>query len=162
MRLAAAALLLVGADALAADGGTFSVRFLTPETALKAAQAALAKCRAAGFQVAVTVVDRSGIPQALLRDRFAAPHTVETSQRKAQTAINFRMDTAALDREMQPGRPVAGLRAMPYVLAVAGGRVIESAGELAGGIGVSGAPGPANDDMCAAAGVAAIAEDLEF
>jgi uncharacterized protein GlcG (DUF336 family) len=31
-----------------------------------------------------------------------------------------------------------------------------------GAIGVSGAPGPANDDACAAAGIAAIAEDLEF
>ena len=102
------------------------------------------------------------MPQVLLRDRFAAPHTAETAQRKARTAASFRMDTAALDREMQPGKPTAGLRGLPDVLPVAGGRPIEAAGSLVGAIGVSGAPGPANDDGCAAAGIEAIAEDLEF
>ena len=145
-----------------ADSATFAVRTLTPEAAVKAAQAALAKCRAEGFQVTVAVVDRSGITQALVRDRFAAPHTVETAQRKALTAINFKMNTAALDREMQPGKPAAGLRQLPHVVAVAGGMVIEGGGSLVGAIGVSGAPGPANDDVCATAGIKAIAEDLEF
>jgi uncharacterized protein GlcG (DUF336 family) len=162
MRLAAAIVALTVGSAMAAETGTFTVRLLTPETALKAAQAALAKCRAGGFQVTVVVVDRSGLMQALLRDRFAAPHTIETARLKAQTAVNFRMDTGALDREMQPGRPTAGLRQMPYVLPVAGGRVFEAGGSLAGAIGVSGAPGPANDDVCAQAALEAIAEDLEF
>jgi len=161
MRAAAAALLLAAGTCAHAEG-TFGVRLMTPETALKAAQAALAKCRVDGFQVSVAVVDRSGIVQVILRDRFAAPHTADTAQRKARTAANFRTDTAALDREMQPGRPTAGLRALPDMLPVAGGRVIEAGGSLVGAIGVSGAPGPMNDDPCAAAGVAAIAEDLEF
>jgi uncharacterized protein GlcG (DUF336 family) len=160
-RLAAAAFAL-GAATAVADGGTYTVRLLTPETALKAAQAALAKCRAEGFQVTVAVVDRGGVAQAILRDRFAGPHTVETAQRKAQTAANFRMDTLALDREMQPGRPAAGLREMPYLLPVGGGRVIEAQGAMVGAIGVSGAPGPANDDVCARSGIDAIADDLEF
>ena len=150
------------AGVASADSATFAVRTLTPEAALKAAQAALAKCRAEGFQVTVAVVDRSGITQALVRDRFAAPHTVDTAQRKALTAINFKMNTATLDREMQPGKPAAGLRQLPHVVAVAGGMVIEGGGSLVGAIGVSGAPGPANDDVCATAGIKAIAEDLEF
>ena len=145
-----------------AEPATFPVRTLTPEAALKAAQAALAKCRADGFQVTVAVVDRSGITQALVRDRYAAPHTVETAQRKAQTAINFKMSTAALDRELQPGRPNAAIRNLPYVTALGGGEVIEASGSLVGAIGVSGAPGPQNDVPCAIAGVHAIAEDLEF
>ena len=150
------------ATAAWADSATFAVRTLTPEAAVRAAQAALAKCRAEGFQVTVAVVDRSGVTQALVRDRFAAPHTVDTAQRKAQTSINFKMNTAALDREMQPGRPAAGLRNLPHVVAVAGGMVIEGGGSLVGAIGVSGAPGPANDDVCATAGIKAIADDLEF
>jgi uncharacterized protein GlcG (DUF336 family) len=156
-----AASALVALPAAAAEG-TFEVRLLVPETALKAAQAALAKCRAEGFQVSVAIVDRSGIVQALLRDRFASPHSVEIAQRKAQTAASFRMDTAALDRELQPGRPTAGLRAVPSILAVAGGKPIEAAGTLLGAIGVSGAPGPQNDDVCAAAGIAAIVDDIEL
>ena len=146
----------------AAAEGTFEVRLLAPETALKAAQAALDKCRAQGFQVSVAIVDRSGVVQALLRDRFASPHSIEIAQRKAQTAASFRMDTAALDRELQPGKATAGLRAVPSILAVAGGKPIEAAGTLLGAIGVSGAPGPQNDDVCAAAGIAAIADDIEL
>ena len=146
----------------AAQGATFTTRSLTPEAALKAAQAALARCRAEGFQATIAVVDRSGITQVLLRDRFAAPHTVDTAQRKALTAVNFRMSTAALDRELQPGKPSAGIRQLPHVVAVAGGMVIEAGGAMLGAIGVSGAPGPANDDICAAAGIKAIAEELEF
>jgi uncharacterized protein GlcG (DUF336 family) len=160
-RISMAAVAMASSMAFA-QSATFTVRSLTPEAALKAAQAALAKCRAEGFQAAVAVVDRSGVTQVVIRDRFAAPHTVDTAQRKAQTAINFKTDTAALDREMQPGRPGAGLRNMPNVVAVAGGMVIQGGGALVGAIGVSGAPGPANDDVCAAAGVKAIAEDLEF
>ena len=158
----AAACALAAWPAAAADATTFSVRLLTPDTALKATQAALAKCRAEGFQVSVAVVDRSGIPQVLLRDRFASPGSIEIAQRKAQTAAAFRMDTSALDRELQPGRPTAGLRGVSSILAVAGGKPIEAGGALVGGIGVSGAPGPQNDEVCAAAGIAAIAEDLEF
>lgn len=141
---------------------TFTTKSLTPETALKAAQAALAKCRAEGFQATVAVVDRNGITQVVLRDRFAPPHSVDTAQRKAWTAANFKADTAALDREMQPGRPAGGVRHVPNVVAAAGGMVIEAQGTLLGAIGVSGAPGPANDDVCAAAGLRAIAESLEF
>jgi uncharacterized protein GlcG (DUF336 family) len=154
--------LLLAPALVMADSATFTVRTITPEAALQAAQAALAKCRAEGFQVAVAVVDRSGVAQVLLRDRFAAPHTVDTAQRKAQTAINFKTNTATLDRELQPGRASAGIRHLPHVAAIAGGMVIEGGGALVGAIGVSGAPGPANDDVCAAAGIKAIADDLEF
>jgi uncharacterized protein GlcG (DUF336 family) len=148
--------------AAAADSATFAVRTITPEAALHAAQAALAKCRAEGFQVAVAVVDRSGVTQVLLRDRHAAPHTVDTAQRKAQTAVNFKMSTTALDRELQPGKVTAGIRNLPNVAAMPGGMVLEGGGALVGAIGVSGAPGPANDELCAVAGIKAIAEDLEF
>jgi uncharacterized protein GlcG (DUF336 family) len=72
------------------------------------------------------------------------------------------MDTAALDRELQPGKANAGIRSLPHVAAIAGGKIIEAGGALVGAIGVSGAPGPANDELCAVAGIKAIAEDLEF
>jgi len=161
-RSLAAAWALAALPAAAADAPTYTVRLLTPQTALKAAQAALAKCRSEGFQASVAVVDRSGILQAFVRDRFASPGSVDIAQGKARTAANFRMDTAALDREIQPGRPSAGLRGLASIVAVGGGKPIEAGGALLGAIGVSGAPGGANDDACASAGIAAIAEDLEF
>jgi uncharacterized protein GlcG (DUF336 family) len=57
---------------------------------------------------------------------------------------------------------VSGLRGLPRVLAAGGGLPIESAGTLVGAIGVSGAPGGDADDACAKAGVAKIADALEF
>ncbi|MFZ3322808.1 MAG: heme-binding protein [Usitatibacter sp.] len=161
-RAAAAWFALVALECAGAESGTFTVKVITPEAALKAAKAAMDKCRAEGFQVAVAVVDRSGVTVAFVRDRYVSPASVDGAQRKAQTAINFKMDTAALDRELQPGRPTAGIRSQPGVAAIAGGAIIESGGALVGAIGVSGAPGPANDDLCAHAGIKAITEDLEF
>ena len=159
---AAAGILALAALDCAGEGATFTVKSITPEAAVKAAKSALDKCRTEGFQVTVAVVDRSAVTVALVRDRYASPGSVEIAQRKAQTAINFKMDTAALDRELQPGRPTAGIRTQAGVTAIAGGAIIEAGGALVGAIGVSGAPGPANDDLCAHAGIKAIAEDLEF
>jgi len=142
--------------------GTFAVKVLTPETAAAAAQAALAHCRKAGHQVAVAVVDRSGVLQVLLRDRYAGAHTVEFATQKAWTAASFRMSTAALASETQAGKPMSGMRANPRVLAIGGGQVMEAGGSLLGGIGVSGAPGGDADDACAMAGLRAIADAIEF
>src|SRR5439155_10554358 len=76
----------------AADA-TFTVKVLTPETALKAAQAALKKCRDSGYQATVAVVDRMGVVQVLLRDRFAGPNTPDMAAAKAYTAASFRTNT---------------------------------------------------------------------
>lgn len=153
---------LAAAAVAQAQEATYTVRLMTTETALKAAQAALQKCRDDGFQVAVAVVDRSGLPQAVLRDRYAGAHTARMAIDKAWTAVSFRTDTAALAEATQAGKPQSGLRERPRVAAVAGGLLVESAGALLGGIGVSGAPGGDRDDVCARAGVAAIRDSLEF
>lgn len=146
----------------AAQQAVYSVRLLTPEAATTAAQAALAHCRQAGHQVAVAVVDRSGVLQVLLRDRFAGAHTIDAATQKAWTAASFRIPTTSLALETQPGKPMSGIRALPHVMAIGGGLVIEAGGSTFAGIGVSGAPGGEADDACAAAGLKAIAESLEF
>jgi uncharacterized protein GlcG (DUF336 family) len=153
--------LSVSGPSLAQDS-TFAVRMLTPETALKAAQAALARCRSDGYQVAVAIVDRSGNLQVLLRDRFAGPHTPDMATSKAWTAVSFRTNTTVLAAETQAGKPMSGIRQRPGVAAVGGGKMIEGGGSLLGGIGVSGAPGGERDDACADAGIAAIRDAVEF
>jgi len=155
-------LLVLCSACLAHAEGTFSVKVLTPETALKAAQAALAKCRASGYQATIAVVDRMGVVQVLLRDRFAGPHTPDMAIAKAYTAASFRTNTTELADATQPGRPQSGIRNRPGVAAVGGGVKIEAGGSLLGAIGVSGAPGGREDDSCAEAGIAAIREDIEL
>jgi uncharacterized protein GlcG (DUF336 family) len=156
------ALLALFSTAALAQSATFTIRVLTPETALKAAQAALAKCRADGYQVAVAVVDRAGLTQVLLRDRFAGAHTPDVSANKAWSAVSFRTNTSAIEKASGPGQAMSGIRHFPRMVAVGGGVMIEAGGSLLGGIGVSGAPGGDADEICALAGIRAIADDLEF
>jgi uncharacterized protein GlcG (DUF336 family) len=156
------ALALLSGPALAADSATFSTKTLTPETALKAAQAALAKCRTDGFQVSVAIVDRSGLVQVVLRDRYAGAHSPDTATGKAWTAVSFRTNTTDLTKITQPGQPSSGIRNLAGVVAVGGGKMIEAGGSIVAGIGVSGAPGGDADDVCATAGIKAIADSLEF
>ena len=161
-RLLALALATALPLAAQAQQGTFSSRSLTPETALAAARAALEHCRKNGWQAAVAVVDRAGLTQVLLRDRFAGAHTVDGAMNKAWTAASFRTPTTALAAETQPGRPMSGVRALPRVFAGGGGLTIEAAGQTLGAIAVSGAPGGDADEQCAAAGIKAIADQIEF
>jgi uncharacterized protein GlcG (DUF336 family) len=153
---------LAGTHVASAQEATFTVRQLTPETAIKAAQAALAACRASGYQVAVAMVDRSGITQVFLRDRVAGPHTVEIAVNKAWTAASFRQDTMALNQSSQPGQPAAPIRHFPRVVVMGGGIPIEAGGSLLGAIAVSGAPGGEADEVCARIGIQTIREDIEF
>jgi uncharacterized protein GlcG (DUF336 family) len=158
------AILAFGASAsfAAETGPTFSVKLLAPETALKAAQAALAKCRKDGFQTAVAVVDRSGVVQVVLRDRYAGAHTPDVAVAKAWTAASFKQSTTALAIETQPGKPMSGIRQLSRAMVAGGALPIEAAGSLLGAIAVSGAPGGDADDACAKAGIKAIAEEIEF
>lgn len=142
--------------------GTFTTKSLTPELAVKLAQATMAACRAEGYQVAVAVVDKGGNAQALIRDRFAGPHTPRTATLKAYTAVSFRANTLGLSDNSMAGKEASGVRDIPGVLMLGGGVVIETAGELVGAVGVSGAPGGSIDEACALKGLEAIVDELAF
>lgn len=162
-RALAATMIVFGlAGTAAAQESTFQTRSLTPETALVAAKAAMESCRKQSYQVAVAIVDRAGLVQVLLRDRFAGAHTVDVATNKAWTAASFRTGTATIASETQPGKPMSGLRNLPRLLAAGGGLVIEGGGTAFGAIGVSGAPNGDADDACAQAGIKAIADAIEF
>lgn len=158
----AAVTLLGSVGAAFAQEAVFQTKSLTPETALVAARAALESCRKQGFQVAVAVVDRAGLAQVVLRDRFAGAHTLEAATNKAWTAASFRTSTTDLAAQTQPGRPMSGIRSVSRFLAAGGGLVIEGGGAAFGAIGVSGGPGGDADEACAQAGIKSIANAIEF
>ncbi|WP_417243206.1 GlcG/HbpS family heme-binding protein [Celeribacter sp.] len=155
---------LVPAPASAQDDDSAFVTFqvLKPEIALTAATAAMEACRDAGYQVGVMVVDRFGLPQAYVRDRFAGLHVFETARRKAWTAVSFRTDTLSLGETTAPDGMMGAIRDLSEPLALGGGLVIEAAGSIVAGIGVSGAPGPDLDAECAGAGIDAILDEIAF
>jgi uncharacterized protein GlcG (DUF336 family) len=135
-------------------------RVMAPDLALELARAALADCRARGFQVAVAVVDRFGVPQVMLRDTLAGPHTPDTAIAKARTAVSFRAATEELSALTQAGQVNSAIRHIPGFVFLGGGVPVEAGGAIVGGIGISGAPGGAEDDACARAGIAAVEDRL--
>ncbi len=150
-------------DAQNDDNPYVSFIVLKPALALVMAQAAMQACRDAGYQVGVTVVDRSGIPQVFLRDQLAGVHVYETSLRKAWTAVSFRTSTTELAKATAAGQPASAIRNLTRALPLGGGLIVENGdGVMLGGIGVSGAPGGDLDDDCALAGIAAIEDEIAF
>ena len=155
-------LLLLLTTSAGAQDALVTYKSLSPEVAADLARAALASCRERGFQVAVAVVDRFGVTQVLLRDRFAGAHTVATATGKAGTAVSFPISTGELAAMTQPGMPQAGVRSLRGVVAIGGGLVVEAAGSVLGGVGISGAPGGEADEACAKAGMEAVRDKIEF
>ena len=145
-----------------AQDSLVTYKSLAPGIALELAQSALANCQQRGYQVAVAVVDRFGVVQVILRDRYAGPHTPATASGKAWTAATFRSSTSNLFTISQPGMMQAGIRNLPGAVVIGGGLVVEAGGSLVGAIGVSGAPGGDADEACAKAGIEAIQSKLDF
>lgn len=138
---------------------TVNIKRLKMETALRIAQAAIAQCRKEGVQVAVTVIDRGGHPQVVLRDVLAMDITIPISQQKAHTAMAFNAPLSQLeDRFTKPYMVVK----MDGLMIGAGGIPINIGGNIMGGIGVSGAPSGTTDEKCAVAGLDAVREDMEM
>lgn len=160
--LMASAILALTAQSVRAQETLVTYKSLSPEFALESARAALAECRKRGYQVAVAVVDRSGVTQVMLRDRFAGAHTPATATGKAWTAASFKTSTSDLQSMSLPGMPQAGIRNLPGAVIIGGGVVVEAGGALVGAIGVSGAPGGEADEACAKAGIDAIRDRLDF
>jgi len=104
---------------------------MTQEAAMKLTQKTLADCSKRGLQVAGTMVERSGIAQIMICDRFAGPHTPKTARRKTWTAASFLIDISGLADATNAGVPV------------------EADGSIVGGTDVSGPPSGSEDDACA-------------
>ncbi len=129
------------------------------DTALTAAQASINACRKEGVQIAVTIVDRGGHPQVVLRDVLAMDLTLTVSRDKAWTALSFNTPTSGLTGRFDSPVSVAKT---PGLVFSAGGLPIQAGGSIVGGIGVSGAPSGETDEKCAQAGLDAIQDDLEM
>lgn len=151
-----------GSAGAADKPAVMTFKSLTPEASLEVAQATLKACREANYQVTVAVVDRGGVVQTLLRDRFAGMHTPVTAIGKARAALSFRTNTTEMSDLTQAGKEASGVRHIPGVVMVGGGVMIRAAGELIGAIGVSGAPGGKVDEECALKGLSTIQDRLDF
>ncbi|WP_455223240.1 GlcG/HbpS family heme-binding protein [Kaarinaea lacus] len=135
------------------------IKRMSMDVALRLAKAAIEQCRKEGVQVAVTVVDRGGHPQVVLRDVLAQDLTLTISRMKAYTAMSFNMDTSAMEGRFTSPFSIGKVEG---IVVSAGGVPITASGNILGGVGVSGAPSGKTDEKCAKAGVSAVIDDLEM
>ncbi len=159
--LAAALGLLPVATTCAQDESPMmvDVKRLSLESAVRIAQATVDACRKEGVQVGVTVLDRGGNPQAILRDTLAPDLTLTISRQKAYTAMSFNSATSAMENRFTAPFSVGKVEGLVFS---AGGVPITAGGTILGGVGVSGAPSGETDEKCARAGVEAVRADLEM
>lgn len=154
----AGALALAAASAHADAPGLLTQHSIATDAALELATTTLAQCRAQGFHISVTVLNRHARPVVVLVDDDANPHTRENSERKAYTAFTTRGPSGEVGRRPQPGQ--AAFLLLGGVTAAEGGLPILAGKELVGAVGVSGAPGGEKDTACAQAGIDRIAKAL--
>ena len=151
----AVALLLPGR---APAQGVVTERNLSLGLAKTIAEAALAECKAKGFNTTVAVVDRAGQVLVVLRDEKATAQQVERARRKAYTARMFRIST--LEFQKRTNDPYyAAQRNISDILALGGGVPILAGTDAIGGVGSSGSS-QEQDDACAKAGIAKAADLL--
>jgi uncharacterized protein GlcG (DUF336 family) len=153
-----AVLSLVGSPAARAQGVVMQKQ-LSLGLAKTIAEAALGECKAKGFATSVAIVDRAGQLMVLLRDEGASAQTAEMSRRKAYTARVFR--TSTMEFQKRTTDPMyAAQRDVADILALGGGVPIQIGDEVIGGVGSSGSSQP-QDDACARAGMAKVADLLK-
>jgi uncharacterized protein GlcG (DUF336 family) len=161
--LASLVALVIGNPVFAASNAgqplTVNIKRLSLDTALRIGKAAIDKCRKEGVSVSVTVIDRGGNPQVVLRDTLAMDVTLVVSKMKAYTAMEVNSPTSALENRFKGSYDVAKIDEM---IIQPGGIPINIGGNIMGGIGVSGAPSGFTDEACAKAGLAAVQDDLEM
>jgi len=152
MAASAAAPLAASAEGLLIE------RSISLDTAMRMATASLERCRADGYKVTITVLNRHARMIVVLSDDGINPHTVENSQRKAYTAFTTKAPSVEMGKRAQPN--LAGFLLLDRITTIEGGLPILAGKELVGAIGISGAPGGEKDAACAQVGIDKVAHDL--
>lgn len=155
---ALAAVFALGAPAHADD--VVSSRLMTLELANDIATAAVKACRELGYQVSVVVVDRSAVPQVMLRDVKASRFNTELALKKANASVLGGVSTH--DFLQNRSDITAVMNHLDDVLVLRGALPIQAAGSMLGAVGVSGALGGDKDEICARKGLEAVADRLAF
>ncbi len=151
---------LGGMLSLPAQGAdVLNTKIMTLDLALDIARHTLDDCRKKGYNTAVVVVDRAGDPHAVLRDAYVSRHAIELAQRKANAVTLSGLSTKDFRANRADIR--ADLNEVRGILLVQGGLPIRAGGSLVGAVGVSGGPSEI-DEACAAAGIKAVQERLDF
>jgi uncharacterized protein GlcG (DUF336 family) len=161
LALAAGLAASTGINAWAADPlPSETHKVLTAALAVEAAQAAIAACKAQGYNVSVVIADRTGTPKVVIVRDGPPGVGPEVARRKAYTAALQRVSTGDFTKRVStPGAFNPGM--FDSTLSTGqGGVPIKVGEETIGGIAAAGAPGGDKDEACAVAGIDKIKDRL--
>jgi uncharacterized protein GlcG (DUF336 family) len=148
-------------DASAADPlPTETHKVLTADLAVEAAQAAMAACKAQGYNVTVTVADRTGMPKVVIVRDGPVGVARESTRRKAYTAAVMRVSTGDFTKRISTPGAFNPAVYDPQLATGRGGVPIKVGDDTIGGIAAAGAPGDDKDEACAIAGLDKIKDRL--
>jgi uncharacterized protein GlcG (DUF336 family) len=152
---------LTSINAWAADPlPTESHKVLTAALAVEAAQAAIAACKAQGYNVTVTVADRLGSPKVVIVRDGPAGVGSEVTRRKAYTSAVQRVSTGDFTKRISTPGAFNPAQFDTQLATGQGGVPIKVGEDTIGGIAVGGAPGGDKDEACAIAGIDKIKDRL--
>jgi len=129
---------------------------LTLENARHIAAAAEAEAQNNNWRVVIAIVDDGGHLLYLQRSHDTPFGSVDTAIYKARAAVAFQRPTKASEDAVLSGRLIH--LSLPGVIPAEGGVPLDIAGEIVGGLGISGVRS-FQDGQIAAAGLAALRED---
>ncbi len=135
-------------------------RNVSLQLAQKMGDAAIAACKADGYDVTAAIVDRAGDLKLLLRADSSNPHNADLARRKAYTARTFGVSSLEFAKRTNGATEFSGQRFLADVIPLGGGLPVMVGSEKIGGLGLSGAPTQEADEKCATAGLAAVASLL--
>jgi uncharacterized protein GlcG (DUF336 family) len=150
-----------GAVPIAAHGQILTERNISLQLALQIANAAMAQCKADGFDVTVAVVDRAGDLKVLLRADTANPHNADLARRKAYTSRTFKVPSMDVAKRTNGPTELSGQRFIVDIIPLGGGLPINAGNDTIGAIGISGSPNQEGDEKCARAALASAANALK-
>jgi uncharacterized protein GlcG (DUF336 family) len=133
---------------------------ISAELAQKMVDEAVARATELGVAENVAILDDGGNLKAFRRMDGAPILCIEIAQNKAYTAL-FGVSTQDFFDSIQ-GDPslLAGIPTLARVAAYGGGFPIQVDGDIVGAIGLSGAPTVQNDEDCARAALALVADAM--
>jgi len=152
---------LAGALPMAAHGQILTERNISLQLALQIANAAMAQCKADGYDVTAAVVDRAGDLKVLLRADTANPHNADLARRKAYTSRTFKVPSMEVAKRTNGPTELSGQRFLVDIIPLGGGLPINVGNDTIGAIGISGSPNQEGDEKCASASLASVANALK-
>ena len=131
--------------------GTTTITTISLDEAQKVATEALKEAKAQKVDVTIVILNKVGNVIVMLRDDNAKPHTLDTAEKKAFTALTFEASVVS-------GiiKDVPKLKEIDKIVSLAGGTPLVVDGKTVGSIGVAGAPSAELDEQIANKGASVL------